>query len=95
MRKVTSLIFVLIIIISIFYPINTTLAKKAKTAYCCNIFDPRYYTSDPWSWKCIQNGIEVEILISQEMCMCAWHINNWQPPIGMNCNALQECTLAK
>lgn len=91
MRILTSFLLIAILTLPIFFTINTTIAKKSDPLPCCNSMDPRYYSAQYWSWFCIQNGIEQEITISFQQCYCAWEINNWSPPIGMNCNILQQC----
>jgi len=96
-RSIITLILLSIIIITLITsekPISSVTDIKTDavtTLKCCNIFDPRYNNDANFSWNCIENGIEIEIIINWQKCYCAWQSNNWQPPNGLQCNIIEQC----
>ena len=74
------------------------IAMRANQLYCCNIYDPRVYNAEKFSWYCYENGVEIEKIITWQQCYCAWQINNWNPPNGLQCDILEtssECNPEK
>jgi len=94
MRTIITILIVFVITFSSYFILDVSPAGKANLALCCNDKDPRLYPgTNTWSWLCLNGqGGNSDLLLSREQCLCVWELNNWQPPVGMPCSALQMCT---
>lgn len=68
---------------------NKSTVDSTRNLPCCNIFKPfTQICSNPTnlvSYVCIENGIEVEKIITCACCREIWRDNNFNPPTGLNC----------
>ena len=99
MRTIMFVVIITIIIIPFYctfddnvtkYPTSLSTDSDTSDLYCCNDYNPfTEMCPEPCggttSYKCIQNGVEIEVIISCECCKMIWANNNYQKPIGLQC----------